>query len=1024
MRFDLSQWPAISSLLDEALDLPARDRAIWLQRLSEEHHSLEPALRELLSRQDLVETGTFLKPLNRAGGDLAGAAQHGEFREGAIVGAYRLVRELGRGGMGAVWLAERTDGLLKRLVALKLPIMSLQHKSLAERFARERDILAALTHPHIARLYDAGITETGQPYLALEYVEGSPLTAYCDARRLSVAERLRLFSQVLGAVQYAHANLVIHRDLKPSNILVSDAGEVHLLDFGIAKLMTEGEARETELTQIGGRTLTPDYASPEQIMGAPLNTASDVYSLGVLLYELLTGERPYRLKRDSRAVLEEAILAADPVRPSQSIRDEQKAGARVLTAARLRRALAGDLDTIVLKALKKKPAERYATADAFMQDVQRYQAGEPVLAQPDRALYRLGKFVTRNRLAVGGASAVALVLIAATLVSLWQARIAREQATLAQREAKRAQAVQAFLLDIFRTNTHLQQDPIKARQATARDLLDIGAKRVGESLKDVPDAQAEVLLTLGDMYTQMGLNDRASELRLQRIDALKKAHGPLDPSVAEALLDYVVDIASSSDRGKSLPALEEAKRILDAAGDASSETRAGLWMEFARYYRYTSPEKMRAYADDAVRLLESKYRDTWTYPLALDIAARARFELGEYEASEALYRKSLTEVHRREPGTSAWEIAPLAQLAGTQAALVKVGEAEQNFRASLAASRKLNGDSHNETLQSGTRLGAFLHATSRREEGRRLMENALSEIARDKAKQGAAVVAVVNGFYGQSLLAEGRIDKAEKYLALDVDDARALYPQSSPLAKGLLRQGELYTALGRYDEARRALAEALAIWRQVGGGATDPAMENPYIIDQALLALAQGDAKAAIDLAGRVRNSANAARLPLLLDVAAARVVQANAYLRQNRLADAVNSARAALDEVQRSSVRNYFQTVEANAALALGEALRRSGDPKAARPYFERALKLREANDDAQSPWLAQTKIALAECLVDLGERDTARIFFNQASATQATHKELGEHFTKPLRELATRFGSHRSRGGDSRKLKARLTS
>ena len=227
-----------------------------------------------------------------------------------------------------------------------------------------------------------------------------------------------------------------------------------------------------------------------------------MYSLGVLLYELLSGERPYRLKRDSRAALEEAILATDPKRPSQTIRDAQKANDRLLTIKKLQTALAGDLDTIVLKALKKNPAERYATADAFMQDVQRYQAGQPVQARPDSTLYWFRKFIARNKLAVGGTAAVAPLLMMATLVSLWQAGMAREQAALAQREAKRAQAVQEFLLDIFRTNTHLQQDPLKARQTTARDLLDIGAKRVGESLKGVPEAQAEVLMALANMYTQ------------------------------------------------------------------------------------------------------------------------------------------------------------------------------------------------------------------------------------------------------------------------------------------------------------------------------------------------------------------------------------------------------------------------------------------------------------------------------------------------------------------------------------------
>src|SRR5208282_3763786 len=256
------------------------------------------------------------------------------------------------------------DGLFTRQVALKLIHPALKSRVTSERFAREREILASLNHAHIARLLDAGIAEDGQSYLALDYVAGTPLTTYCDERRLSVHERLELFRQVLSAVQYAHAHLVIHRDLKPANILVTAEGQVQLLDFGIAKLLSEGEAKETELTQLGGRAMTPDYAAPEQIAGAPVTTAADVYALGVMLYELLTGERPYKLKRDSRGALEEAILQTDSLPPSRVMLSAAAASARSATPIKLARILRGDLDIIVIKSLKKLPAERYATANA------------------------------------------------------------------------------------------------------------------------------------------------------------------------------------------------------------------------------------------------------------------------------------------------------------------------------------------------------------------------------------------------------------------------------------------------------------------------------------------------------------------------------------------------------------------------------------------------------------------------------------------------------------------------------------
>src|SRR5262245_13619881 len=361
-KLDIDQeiWPWLSRLLDEWLELPPESRAGWLDHLGPECARVAPVLRKLLLAREEAGFDRFLERPPSIPDSTETVLP--EFSPGMTIGPYRLLRELGHGGMGVVWQAERADGALKRPIALKLPVGG-AHAGLAERFGRERDILGQLTHPHIARLYDAGIAGLGQPYLAMEYVDGETITRYCDRNTLGIKPRLQLFLDVLGAVQCAHASLVVHRDLKPSNILVTTAGEVRLLDFGIAKLLTGGEALETELTRIGGRALTPDYASPEQILGEPVTTASDVYSLGVVLYELLSGTRPYRLKRDTRGGLEEAIVAADTPRPSQAARDEERAGTRGLTAQRLARTLTGDLDAIVLKALQKQPSRRYATAD-------------------------------------------------------------------------------------------------------------------------------------------------------------------------------------------------------------------------------------------------------------------------------------------------------------------------------------------------------------------------------------------------------------------------------------------------------------------------------------------------------------------------------------------------------------------------------------------------------------------------------------------------------------------------------------
>ncbi|HEX4596048.1 MAG TPA: serine/threonine-protein kinase, partial [Bryobacteraceae bacterium] len=424
MKIDPATWPTLSKLLDDWLDQPPTTRSGWLENLGPEYSDVLPALRQLLAAQTSAGDD-FLSTLPK----FPRSSESIGLDAGAQVGPYRLIRELGQGGMGVVWLADRADGEWKRPVALKLPIVSLHNRTLADRFVRERDILAQLTHPSIARLYDAGITDSGQPYLALEYVEGEKITAYCGGRNLGLKPRLQLFLQVLRAVQYAHANLIVHRDLKPANILVTNDGEVRLLDFGIAKLLTEGEANETELTRLGGRALTPDYASPEQITGSTITTASDIYSLGVILYELLTGARPYKLKRDTRSGLEDAILETEPERPSQAAATKQ-----------LARDLRGDLDAIVLKALSKQPQARYASADAFAQDIERHLDGQAVIAQPESVWYRARKFVVRNKLAVSATAAVIAALSIGLGVALWEAH-------LAQVQTRTAQTVQTFLLD-------------------------------------------------------------------------------------------------------------------------------------------------------------------------------------------------------------------------------------------------------------------------------------------------------------------------------------------------------------------------------------------------------------------------------------------------------------------------------------------------------------------------------------------------------------------------------------------------
>jgi serine/threonine-protein kinase len=497
----------------------------------------------------------------------------GSRASGDLIGPYRLSLPLGRGGMGEVWLARRDDGLVDREVAIKLPLLLTNQVTLRQRFERERNILAGLTHPRIARLYDAGITPDGQPYMALEYVEGEPITDYCDRRQLSPATRVDLFLQVLDAVQYAHSRLVIHRDLKPSNILVTADGEVRLLDFGIAKMLDDdsdssmpGTSETTALTRLGGHALTLEYASPEQILRQPVGTVSDVYSLGVLFFELMTGERPCQWRQTTREALETAVLDAPRPLPSSRV-VERTAALRAASPRALVRQLRGDLDTIALKALKVVAKDRYPTAAAFAQDLQRWRDGDAVLARPDSRWYRASRFVRRNRLVVGSATLVIAGLSVGLGAALWQARAARL-------EARTAQVTEAFLTELFQANSLEQDDPVKAQRATARDLLDRGSRRVAQSLNDAPEAKLRLLKTLAGLNRGLALDDTAYVVQRQRLDLYLSLHPQASNALAREYIDAAeAAYASSAAVGQAAGLLNQAEQMLDGLEDHTSFER-------------------------------------------------------------------------------------------------------------------------------------------------------------------------------------------------------------------------------------------------------------------------------------------------------------------------------------------------------------------------------------------------------------------------------------------------------------------
>ncbi len=549
------RWRELSPLLDELLDLDAAARQARLDALRADSADLADELAALLVHDNAARSGGFMA---------GAAAEPGVETEaeaslvGQRLGAYVLQAPLGQGGGGSVWRALREDGRYDGAVAIKLLHLSLMGHAGAERFRREGQILARLMHPHIARLLDAGVTPGGQPYLVIELVEGQRIDQHCDAQRLSIEARLALFDDVLAAVAHAHTHGVIHRDLKPGNILVTADGAVKLLDFGIAKLLDDeaGSAESTELTREGGRALTPDYAAPEQLRGEGVTTATDVYALGVLLYQLLCGRHPTAPLGGNATEALRATLDTEPMPPSRRVSDTEPGTAecRASNSQHLQSLLAGDLDTIVSHALRKVPAERYTTVAAFAEDLRRYRAHEPVLARPDSRAYRVRKFVRRHRGAVASALLTALALVGATGVTTWQMLEAR-----AQREEARAQAARSAATEDFLT-VMVSEVGADGGAKTPRQMLDRGLSLLDSSAVTEPRFLVAQLMLLGMAYENIGQTDRQSEL-MARAEGVAREAG-LEHGLIEVLCSQIQVDLMAGHRDKAQARLNEAQLML------------------------------------------------------------------------------------------------------------------------------------------------------------------------------------------------------------------------------------------------------------------------------------------------------------------------------------------------------------------------------------------------------------------------------------------------------------------------------
>jgi serine/threonine-protein kinase len=777
-------------------------------------------------------------------------------------GAYRLLEHIASGGMGVVYLAERDDGQVRHLAAVKILRRGLDAEDQARRFSSERQILASLDHPNIARLIDAGITDDHRPYFVMEFVHGEQIDRYCDKRELSIRERVALIRDVARAVDYAHRNLVVHRDLKPSNILVTPEGQVKLLDFGIAKLLDTDPEGTTSMTGPGVRLMTPGYASPEQITGGHVTTATDVYVLGLLLYELLTGTRAQDTEGLSVAEVERLVGAGVLMRPSDAVvRTEAvttssppaavAAELRSTTPARLKRLLRGDLDRIVGMAVRKEPERRYSSAAEFGADLDRYLKGEPVLARGDSPTYRMGKFMRRRWPAVAAAAVILVLLVAYAVTVTLQTRQIGAERDRAQAAQAKAEEVTGFLVRMFQAG-----DPAETRGAdiTARELLARGVERV-DGLSGQPEVQAQLLDVMGRVYQSLGTFDQARPLLDRALQTRRTALGDTHKDVGDSLTHLgdllilqgrfaeaeetlrqalaVHDSASGRESAGSAMALhllgatlvdrgqrqegrqllEEAlairRRVLRPDDSEIAESLSGLAYAASAMGDFETME--RRYAE-ALEILRKAFGEPHPrVALGLNNLAAAIDNRGRYDEAARLHREALAMRQRLFGDEHPAVATSLNNLSIVLQKQSKYEEAETLTRQVVALRRKLLGDEHPSTGTALNNLAVLLYRSGRPKEAEPILREARANAVKRLSPDHPMVLSMDTSLAG-IMAAQGRDQEAEA-LFQRTHEARVktLGPEHPDVANGLLSYGRFLLERKRFAEAERVLGQSHAM---------------------------------------------------------------------------------------------------------------------------------------------------------------------------------------------------------------------
>jgi eukaryotic-like serine/threonine-protein kinase len=908
------RWERVTAVLDVVLSSAPSEWPSLIDRACGDDQELRNTVESLLQRLDTARGYLDSPPAAAAAAALAELREHesGPY-EGRIIGAHRIVRELGRGGMSRVFLAERADGAFTQQVALKLLRPGLDTEIDRERFRAERQILATLDHPNIARLLDGGVTAQGEPYLVLEYVDGRPIDQYCDEHRLSIPQRIDLFLHVIEATQYAHRNLIVHRDLKPSNILVTNDGRVKLLDFGLAKLLEPAVSSfAPPTTQLGQRMMTPEYAAAEQIVGGPITTLTDVYQLGAVLYQLLTGRLPFGQRGAAIHELEQSILHLDPPPPSAAGGSE---GAR--------HALRGDLDAIVMKALRKEPDRRYSSAAALLDDLQRYRLGEPVAAHSGSAVYRFRKFARRHRAPVAVAAGIVVLLATAG----FRERTLRARA---EAEAHKASAVGDYLRSVFNVVDPYAPPDEHAADITARALLDRGAARIDSTLADEPSVQSELRRLFGQVYASLGLYDRA-DVVLERALAQRRAqYGERHPAVAD-VLDALGTV--KMEQGK----LDQAEPLLREAL-AQRQSLLGK-------------------------------RDSAT-AASLNSLATLLHDRNDFAAADSLYREAVA-IRRAVYGESHAAVAnSLSNLGSVLVTRGNFTAAEAPYREALAIEQRVYGENHPQTASTIHNLAQLAQQQGKYAEAETLYTRALAIKRKTLGDRHPSVTVNLNNLGELIARSDNRLDEGEALLreALTLDRQIFTAPHNY-IAEDLRKLAALNRRRGKFDESLAQYREALAMHRAVLGE-----VHTRVALDLNGIAVVLEQTG---DFAESIRHSrmslAQMRQLfgPQHLNTRSLEFNLARTLFYTSQYAEAEQSLRRLLTQFDSAKAPERPSFIATR--VVLGRTLTSQGRAAEAKPMLEDALKLAQAQYGADNLRASESYLALGECLRALGETTRA---------------------------------------------------